>query len=117
MNMALNIPSLYTRMLEISVEMLGAANDESWNKMIVLEQERSGIVETLQSAPNLIPDTQDEREVLIGLIQEIQKCDEKFTPILLSWLGALRSNIESVMNEMKLGKQYGKKQASPFRTS
>jgi len=107
--MALNIPSLYHRMLEISVEMLSAANDESWNKMIVLEQERSGIVQTLQSAPNLIPETQDERDVLIGLILEIQKCDEEFAPILLAWLDTLRSNIESVMNELKLGKEYGKK--------
>ncbi len=96
-------------MLEISVEMLSAANDESWNKMIVLEQERSDIVETLQSAPNLIPDTQDERDELIGLILEIQKCDEEFAPILLAWLDKLRSNIESVMNELKLGRQYGRK--------
>jgi hypothetical protein len=117
MNVALNIPSLYHRMLEISKEMLNAANDESWNKMIVLEQERSGIVETLQGAPNLIPDTQDERDVLIGLILEIQNCDEKFTPILLSWLGNLRSNIESVMNEMKLGKEYGRKQGHHYRAS
>lgn len=117
MNTALNIPSLYHRMLEISTEMLGAANDEKWDRMIVLEQERSGIVATLQTAPNLIPDTQDERDVLIGLILEIQKCDEKFTPILFSWLGSLRSNIESVMNEMKLGKEYGKKHVGGYRTS
>jgi hypothetical protein len=117
MNTAMNISSLYHRMLEISTEMLGAANDEKWDKMIVLEQERSELVETLQSAPNLVPDTQDERDVLIGLILKIQKCDEEFTPILLSWLGTLRTNIDSVMNELKLGKEYGKKHGSGFRTS
>ncbi|HEY8085839.1 MAG TPA: flagellar protein FliT [Methylophilaceae bacterium] len=95
-------------MLEISTEMLNAANDEKWGKMIVLEQERSDLVKALQLNPNLIPQTQEERDVLVGLIQEIQKCDETFTPILLNWLETLRNNIESVINELKLGKQYGK---------
>ena len=102
-----DIPMLYSRMLTISGEMLNAANEEEWDKLISLEQERFGVVSTLQMAPNLVPDTEEDRKVLIGLIHEIQKCDEKIEPIIRSWMGELKSMFESAGNELKIEKQYG----------
>ncbi len=102
-----DVPMLYRRMLTISGDMLQAANEEEWDKLIALEQERSGVVETLQSAPNLVPDAEGEREVLVGLIQEIQKCDDKIKPMIVSWMAELKSMFESTGNELKLEKQYG----------
>jgi len=102
-----DVPMLYRRMLSISGEMLDAAHGEEWDKLIALEQERSGVVETLQSAPNLVPDAEDEREVLVGLIHEIQKCDDRIKPMIVSWMAELKSMFESTGNELKLEKQYG----------
>ena len=105
--MSLDIAALYRRMLVISTEMLSAANDEDWDKLIELEQKRSGVLEALQTSPNLIPDTQEERDVLVELIMGIQKHDEKVKPLILTWMDELRSMFESKGNELKLEKQYG----------
>ena len=100
-------PALYNKMLTISQDMLKAADQDDWDSLIALEQERAAVVETLQSLPDTIPDDQKERDVLIGLIQQIQKCDEKVRPMILTWMAELRTMFESAGNEMKLGKQYG----------
>lgn len=102
-----DLPELYTKMLNISHDMLKAADQDDWDSLIALEQERSTVVEILQSSPDTIPDDQQERDVLIGLIQEIQKCDERIRPMILSWMAELRTMFESAGNELKLGKQYG----------
>lgn len=107
MNSEPNIPVLYEKMLSISQDMIDAADQEDWDRLIVLEQERSDVVGVLQSSPNTIPESQQERDVLIGLIHEIQKCDEKIRPLILSWMAELRAMFESAGNELKLGKQYG----------
>lgn len=108
MKKELDVPQLYRRMLAISGEMLTAANKEEWNKLIALEQERSGVVEALQTSPNLVPDDQKERDVLIDLIHEIQGLDEKVKPIILAWMSELRSMFESAGNEIKLGRKYSR---------
>lgn len=102
-----DVPSMYKKMLNVSHQMLSAADDEDWDKLIVLEQERAGIVEMLQATPNLIPDSQQEKDVLIGLIKEIQLCDDRVRPMILGWMAELKSMFESAGNELKLGKQYG----------
>jgi flagellar protein FliT len=102
-----DISTMYKKMLNVSHDMLLAADSEEWDKLIVLEQERSSIVETLQMTPNLVPDNQQERDLLIELIREIQVCDEKVRPMIVSWMAELRSMFESTGNELKLGKQYG----------
>lgn len=107
MNPQPDIPILYRQMLSVSHAMLEAANEEEWDRLIALEQERSTVVEALQLAPNLVPDDQKERDVLIGLIHEIQGCDEKIQPMIAAWMAELRSMFESAGNELKLGKQYG----------
>lgn len=107
MNSQPDIPMLYKEMLSISHNMLDAADKEDWDRLIVLEQERSGVVEVLQASSNTIPDEQQERDVLINLIQEIQKCDERIRPMILSWMSELRAMFESAGNELKLEKQYG----------
>lgn len=104
---ATDVPEMYKKMLHVSHEMLKAADGEEWEKLIELEQERSSIVETLQVAPNLVPDNQSERETLIGLIKEIQVCDDKIKPRVLSWMSELRAIFASAGNEVKLGRQYG----------
>lgn len=104
---ATDVPEMYKKMLHVSHEMLKAADGEEWEKLIELEQERSSIVETLQVAPNLVPDNQSERETLIGLIKEIQVCDDKIKPRVLSWMSELRAMFASAGNEVKLGRQYG----------
>ena len=104
---ATDVPEMYKKMLHVSHQMLKAANGEEWEKLIALEQERTSIVETLQVAPNLVPDDQSERETLIGLIREIQVCDDKIKPRILSWMSELREIFESAGNEVKLGRQYG----------
>lgn len=107
MNSEPDLPVLYTKMLNISHEMLGAANRDDWDSLIVLEQERAAVVEVLQLSSGIIPDSQQERDVLIELIQEIQKCDASIRPMIISWMGELRTMFESAGNELKLGKQYG----------
>lgn len=102
-----NIPAMYKQMLHVSHEMLKAADGEEWDKLIALEQERTSIVEILQESPNLIPDDQTEREGLIGLIKEIQICDDRIRPKILLWMSELRTIFESAGNEIKLGRQYG----------
>jgi hypothetical protein len=103
-----DVPQLYRRMLAISGEMLTAAEHEEWNKLIALEQERTGVVEALQMSPNLVPDEQKERDVLIGLIHEIQGLDDKVKPMILAWMSELRSMFESAGNEIKLGRKYSR---------
>lgn len=107
MDTRLDLPATYKRMLAVSQGMLAAAEEEEWDRLIVLEQERSSIVESLQMALDLVPDDQQERDLLIALIKEIQACDEKVRPMILSWMAELRSMFESAGNELKLGKQYG----------
>jgi flagellar protein FliT len=107
MNAQPDISAMYKRMLNVSQEMLVAADGEEWDRLITLEQERSSIVETLQMVPNLIPDDQKDRALLIELIREIQLCDEKVRPMIVSWMAELKSMFASAGNELKLGKQYG----------
>lgn len=102
-----DVPEMYKKMLHVSHQMLKAADGEQWEKLIELEQERTSIVETLQVSPDLVPEDQSEREKLIGLIREIQICDDKIKPMILSWMSELRAIFESAGNEVKLGRQYG----------
>lgn len=94
-------------MLQVSRGMLQAANEEAWDDLIELEKKRAGIVEVLQVSDNLIPDTDEERSVLIGLIREIQQCDDRVRPMITGWMAELKAMFESAGNERKLGKQYG----------
>jgi flagellar protein FliT len=99
--------ALYRRMLTISSEMFVAANQEEWDKLIVLEQERSELVGELQTSSGLVPDSEEDRQVLVKLIHEIQGYDEKIKPMIVTWMAELRSMFESAGNEFKLEKQYG----------
>lgn len=107
MGSELEVSSLYRKMLSVSQEMLNAANHDNWDGLIILENERSSIVNVLQSSEDTIPDNHEDREILIGLIKEIQECDEKLRPLIVSWMAELRTMFESAGNELKLGKQYG----------
>lgn len=102
-----DVPAMYERMLDLSREMLVAADGEEWDKLILLEQERSGIVETLQATPDIVPDSQQEKDQLIRLIKDIQACDERIRPMVASWMAELRAMFESAGNERRLGRQYG----------
>ncbi len=102
-----NIFELYKQMLMVSREMLRAANDEEWDKLINLEKDRAGIVAVLQTSKNLIPESADDRNVLIELIKNIQMCDDQIRPMIVGWMAELKAMFESAGNERKLGRQYG----------
>ena len=108
MNQSNNLFSNYKEMLKVSHGMLAAANEENWDRLIDLEMQRSGIVQKLQDSGNLVPDDQKERESLISLIKEIQSCDEVVRPKIVAWMSELKGMFESLGNEVKLGKQYGR---------
>ncbi len=102
-----NVSGLYRQMLEVSREMLQAADSEEWDRLISLEHDRAGIVAILQTSENLVPDSAEERNVLIDLIKEIQICDDTIRPMIVGWMAELKAMLESAGNERKLGRQYG----------
>lgn len=98
---------LYEKLLELSHGMIDAAEKDHWEEVITLEQERSRIVDTLRSYRSEVAADQQSHDMMIQLIEKIQKCDDKIYPALISHMDELKVMIDAASNELKLGKQYG----------
>ena len=96
----------YAKALELTHAMLEAAKRSDWDRMIVLEKERTRVIDQLRHL-DLDPgrDTQTlsrKRELIRGILG----CDEQIQILTQDWMRELREVLGSIRSEQRLSQTY-----------
>jgi hypothetical protein len=97
----------YDKALELTRAMLDAAQKSDWDGLVVLEKERTAIIDHLRGVDTQPPRDATVRERKRGLIQEIMRHDEQVQMLTQDWMRELREVLGSISAEHKLSRTYG----------
>ncbi|OWW21299.1 flagellar protein FliT [Noviherbaspirillum denitrificans] len=103
---SLELLKRYEAMLQLSRQMLDAAKNAEWEKLVELEQVRSAVEEELKRN-DTIRWQPAEAAKKAALIQSILDGDAEIKGLTESWMKELQGDIGSIGTEMKLKKAYG----------
>lgn len=90
----------------LTQQMLDSAKQSDWERLVELEQQRSKIIEYLETLDAGVAEGRW-RERKRELIQAILSADEEIRTLTRDWMRELREVLNSVSAEQKLNKSYG----------
>jgi len=93
----------YRKLLDLSRHLLEAAQAGEWDRAVTLEQERTVAIQSIGALPVLVD---PEKQEIARLIEEILQCDAQSAPLIQTEMAELRSMLNSIANERKLGESY-----------
>ena len=101
------ILALYEAVSRITDQMLVAANQGDWDRLIALEEHCARHVQTLRDGEPPIPLTGQNRERKVQIIHKILADDRKIRDLAEPWMAQLAQMINSTRAERKLTSAYG----------
>lgn len=103
--------SLYETVAVITDQMLVAARQGDWDRLVELESRCASHVETLRQGEPPVPLTGDSRVRKVRIIQKILADDREIRNLTEPWMAQLSRLINSTGTERKLSQAYGASQA------
>jgi flagellar protein FliT len=103
----LQIMQRYEKAFELTRGMLDAAQKSDWERLIVLERERTTLIDQLRSLDLEPPRELRERERKRTLLREIMQLDEQIEILTQDWMRELREVLGSINAEQRLSRTYG----------
>ena len=101
------ILSLYEAVSNITDQMLAAAKQGDWDRMIALEEHCSRHIQTLKDGEPPVPLTGVNRERKIKIIHKILADDREIRDLAEPWMAQLGQMINSTRAERRLSGAYG----------
>ncbi|MEN9864720.1 MAG: hypothetical protein RL748_310 [Pseudomonadota bacterium] len=101
------ILSLYEAVSKITDQMLAAARQGDWDRMIALEEHCSRHIETLKDGEPPEPLTGVKRERKVQIIHKILADDREIRDLAEPWMAQLGQMINSTRAERRLSNAYG----------
>ncbi|MDP2784399.1 MAG: flagellar protein FliT [Sulfurimicrobium sp.] len=97
----------YQAVAQLAGKMLEAAQQEQWDELVELEQQRAGVLSELMAdaAHGAIPD--EAADQVARLIRAILQKDAESAPLVLAWQDELKSLLGSMGVERKISQAYG----------
>ena len=101
------VVSVYEAMVAITDQMVQAASDSDWDRLVLLEQQCAAHVRTLKEseAPNALEGASRERKV--SAIRKMLDDDRKIRDLTLPWMAKLSALINNTGAERRLARAYG----------
>lgn len=103
--------SLYETVAVITDQMLAAARQGDWDRLVELESRCASHVETLRASEPPVPLTGDSRVRKVQIIKKILADDREIRNLTEPWMVQLSRLIDSTGTERKLSRAYGASQA------
>ena len=97
----------YEQALQLTCAMLEAARTSDWDRLVVLEKERTVVVDQLRDKD---PDPGRDLKTRVRkrqIIEEIMRYDEQVQILTQDWMRELREVLGSLSAEQKLSRTYG----------
>lgn len=101
------ILALYEAVSGITDQMLVAARQGDWDRLIALEEHCARHVQTLKDGEPPIPLTGKSRDRKVQIIHKILADDRKIRDLAEPWMAQLAQMINSTRAERKLSSAYG----------
>lgn len=101
------ILALYEAVSGITDQMLVAARQGDWDRLIALEEHCARHVQTLKDGEPPIPLTGASRDRKVQIIHKILADDRKIRDLAEPWMAQLAQMINSTRAERKLSSAYG----------
>ena len=101
------ILALYEAVSTITDQMLAAARQGDWDKLIALEEHCARHVETLKNGEPPIPLTGANRERKVQIIHKILADDREIRDLTEPWMAQLAQLINNTRAKRKLSNAYG----------
>lgn len=101
------IVTVYEAMVGLTEQMVQAAGDADWDRLVLLEQQCAAYVRQLkQAVPPVELDTGN-RERKLEAIRKLLDDDRKIRDLTLPWMARLSALINSTGTERRLADAYG----------
>jgi len=99
--------AVYAAMAELTEGMLAAAAAGDWDQLVVLEQQCSAHVRTLQAKEPQQPMQGEQRERKVDLIRRMLNADRQIRDLTMPWMAQLSALINNTGAERRLANAYG----------
>ena len=101
------VVSVYEAMVAITDQMVQAASDSDWDRLVLLEQQCAAHVRTLKESepPAALEGASRERKVVA--IRKMLDDDRKIRDLTLPWMAKLSALINNTGAERRLARAYG----------
>lgn len=103
----LHIMQRYEKALTLTRSMLEAAQKSEWDRLVVLERERTTVIDQLRDLDREPPRDVRERDRKRDLLREIMQFDEQIETLTRDWMRELREVLGSINAEQRLSRTYG----------
>ena len=101
------VVSLYEAMAGITDQMLKAAAQSDWDRLVELEQQCAACVRQLKENEGAQPLAGAEREQKVNAIRKMLDCDRKIRDLTTPWMARLSALINNTGTERRLARAYG----------
>jgi len=96
----------YEAIWTVTQNMLDAATNSDWDRLIVLELQREALVNQVQAAGVASSEAPALQARLMQLIRQTLEADEKIRTLTEAWMAELKEILGSVSTEQKLQHTY-----------
>ena len=97
----------YEKAVELTRNMLEAAQKSEWDRLVVLERERATLIDQLRNVDREPPRDVRERDRKRTLLREIMEFDAQIEILTQDWMRELREVLGSINAEQRLSRTYG----------
>ena len=97
----------YEKAVELTRNMLEAAQKSEWDRLVVLERERATLIDQLRDLDREPPRDVRERDRKRTLLREIMEFDAQIEILTQDWMRELREVLGSINAEQRLSRTYG----------
>jgi len=97
----------YEKAVELTRNMLEAAQKSEWDRLVVLERERATLIDQLRNVDREPPRDERERDRKRTLLREIMEFDAQIEILTQDWMRELREVLGSINAEQRLSRTYG----------
>ena len=98
---------VYEEMVALSGQMLAAAGDGDWDRLVTLESACAARVRLLQAEAPDAPLSGPKREQKVKIIQQLLEHDRQIRDLTMPWMAQLSALINSTGAERRLASAYG----------
>lgn len=97
----------YETLLAFSAEMVKAAHEQDWERLVALERRCRSLVDRLKAADGLEPLSGPLRDRKAEIIRKVLADDAEIRKITEPWIARLQNLLEGSLRERRLRQVYG----------
>jgi flagellar protein FliT len=101
------VVSTYEAMVDITGQMLQAATDSDWDRLVVLEQQCAAHVRVLKEAEPAAPLVGDSRTRKVEAIRKMLAADRQIRDLTTPWMARLSAMMNNAGAERRLARADG----------